>query len=411
MRKIYLFVAALSLMALSASCNLLGLDVDTNPYKSLDLSTRAGGFVEQGNDTFTFEFIDRINALSEKDYIISPLSMQFLLGMILDGAKGETSDEICKVLGYGKGETEAVNEYCLSMLKQLPGLDKKTKLNIANAIFVKKGRTLLDTYRTDVSKYFDAKVDFLDFSDNERSLKAINGWCSKQTDGHISKILDKVDQNNMAYLLNAIYFKSQWKEKFEKSRTTEEVFTRESGSKANVMMMKQNESYSYNENDVFKIVQIPYGNGAFSMIALLPQKGKKVADVVDYLKKNDWNSVRRDFVPCEVDLWLPRFETKFSINLNAILSAMGMPSSFSPALADFTAMSKDALCLSFVQQDAVIKVDEEGTVAAAISSAGMMDYAAAPGTRVEFHADHPFIYLITESSTGAVLFAGRYSNN
>ena len=114
-------------------------------------------------------------------------------------------------------------------------------------------------------------------------------------------------------------------------------------------------------------------------------------------------------VPCDVDLWLPKFETKFHIDLNDILSEMGMASSFDALKADFTAMSADAMCLSFVKQDAVIKVDEEGTEAAVVSSAGMLATSAGPGDHIVFHADHPFLYLITESSTGAVLFAGKYS--
>ena len=121
------------------------------------------------------------------------------------------------------------------------------------------------------------------------------------------------------------------------------------------------------------------------------------------------DSFIRGMFHCDVDLWLPKFETKYHIKLNDILSAMGMPSAFDDKSADFKAMSDYALCLSFVQQDAVIKVDEEGTEAAAVSAAGMMKATSVgPGERVVFHADHPFIYLITESSSGAVLFAGRY---
>ena len=102
-------------------------------------------------------------------------------------------------------------------------------------------------------------------------------------------------------------------------------------------------------------------------------------------------------------------ETKYSKKFNDILSEMGMPSAFSAIAADFKAMSDAALCLSFVTQDAVIKVDEEGTEAAVVSSAGMMATSAGPGEHIVFHADHPFLYLITENSTGAIIFAGKYS--
>ena len=173
-------------------------------------------------------------------------------------------------------------------------------------------------------------------------------------------------------------------------------------------MMKNLEDYLYQDNDDFRVVSLPYGNGAFSMKVILPQAGKSLVDVTSALKTADWDQFLSKMVTCNVDLWLPKFETKYSKKLNDILSEMGMPSAFSAEAADFKAMSDDALCLSFVKQDAAIKVDEEGTEAAAISSAGLKATSAGPGEHIVFHADHPFLYLITESSTGAILFAGKY---
>jgi serpin B len=405
MNKIAILAAAAALLL---SCGKPSDDGKDNPYKALDLSTKSAEFVKKG-ESFTFNYIDRISASTKKDFIISPLSMQFLLGMILDGAQGATADEICQVLGYGAGEVQGVNEYCLSMLKQLPGLDKKTTLNIASAIFVDDGWPLLDSYKKTVGNYYQAEVSNLDFSDGAGSLKVINGWCKDHTNGLIPKVLDEVKPDMLAYLLNAMYFKSQWKEKFEKGMTAEEPFTRESGTRGTVPMMKQNKNYSYTETNVYQAVRLSYGNGAFSMYVFLPIGKNTLADVTAFLKDADWDLVRNDMSTCDVNLWLPRFETKFHIKLNDILSEMGMPSSFDGERADFRAMSDYALCLSFVQQDAVIKVDEEGSEAAVVSSAGMMkNTSIGPERSVVFHADHPFLYLITESSTGAVLFAGRY---
>ena len=404
-------LAALTAIALSGSAcsKIFGDDSKNNEYKPLQLTTKSAEFAEKGS-TFTFQFIDQINTASTKDYIISPLSMQFVLGMVLDGAKGETAEEICQVLGYGAGETEAVNEYCLSMLQQLPALDKKTKLTIANAIFVDDGWPLQDNYKRTVGKYYQAEVSNLNFADGAASLKAINGWCADHTNGLIPQILDKVDRDMLAYLLNALYFKSQWKDKFDKANTSDEFFTDEFGTRGKLPMMKQNKAYGYTETDVYQAVRLPYGNGAFSMYVFLPKEQYGVSDVTASLRQADWDLVRDAFSTCEVNLWLPRFETKYHIKLNDILSEMGMPLSFDPVHADFSAMSDYALCLSFVQQDAIIKVDEEGSEAAAVSSVGMLRTASAgPDRFVVFHADHPFLYLITESSAGAVLFAGRYS--
>lgn len=412
MRRFTFFAAMAALVVSAVSCQetISGGDAENNPYKPLTLSTKSAEFVQKGQ-SFAFEFISRIEAAKD-EYIISPLSMQFLLGMILDGAQEETADEICNVLGYGAGEVQAVNEYCLQMLEQLPAIDKQTKLSIANAIFVDDGWPLLDSYKADVSRYFQAEVANLDFTDNAGSLKTINGWCDKNTNGLIPKVLDEVSPDMLCYLLNALYFKSQWMNKFQKNATADESFTDEAGTKGRVPMMKQEKSYLYDENDLFQVVRIPYGNGAFALYAFLPLSGHEVSDVIAWLKKSDWDAFRSSLSGCEVDLWLPKFETKFRMKLNEILSQMGMPRSFDGHRANFQAMSQYALCLSFVQQDAIIKVDEEGTEAAAISSAGMMKNTSvgAPEPHVVFHADHPFLYLITESSTGAILFAGKYNH-
>ena len=227
----------------------------------------------------------------------------------------------------------------------------------------------------------------------------------------IPKILDEVSPDMLAYLLNAMYFKSQWSNKFSKDATIDKPFTDEAGNKAQVKMMRQEKKFPYMENELFQAVSLPYGNSAFSMTVILPKAGKTVSQAVAALKGNGWKECMNNMYHEEVDLWLPRFETQFHIKLNDILSEMGMPLAFDEKKADFKAMSLYALALSFVQQDAAIKVDEEGTEAAVISSAGMMEATAvAPGHIYKFHADHPFLYLITEKSTGAILFAGRYSN-
>lgn len=409
MKRLIIVSAAALALAATACVNSQNLGDEHNEYKPLELTTKGAEFVQKG-ESFTFEFIDRINAEAEKDYIVSPLSMQFLLGMILNGAQGETAEQIATVLGYGAGEIAQVNEYCLSMLNQLPNLDRKTGIAIANAIYVDEGYGLQDAYKSEVGKYYKAEVANLNFSDGASALKEINGWCKKNTGGMIDKILDEVSPDMLAYLLNALYFKGQWKDKFSKSRSEQESFTNEAGTKSQVTMMKTEKKFPYSENDIYQAVKLPYGNGAYAMIVLLPKTGHTVADVSASLRKSDWDSIRYGFDTREVDLWLPRFETKYNIKLNDLLSAMGMPNSFDPIKADFKAMSDDALCLSFVQQHAAIKVDEEGTEAAAVSSAGMLKESAMPMDNAVFHADHPFLYLITESSTGVVLFAGRYSN-
>ena len=407
--KQFFIITALAAMTLTGCWNSQDLGDEANEYKPLELTTKGSEFVQKG-ETFSFSFLEKINDAADKDYIISPLSMQFLLGMILDGAQGETAEQIAAVLGYGAGETQQVDEYCLSMLTQLPKLDRRTGIAIANAIYVDDGWPLKDAYKSEVGQYYKAEISNLDFSDNEASLKEINGWCKKHTNGMIEKILDEVDPSNLCYLLNALYFKGQWKEKFNKSVSAEETFTNEAGVTSKVTMMKNEKEFPYAESKAFQAVRLPYGNGAYAMTVILPKAGYTVKDVVTYLRDANWNEFRYGFDSREVKLWLPRFETKYNILLNDILSEMGMPYAFDASNANFSALSDYALRLSFVQQHAAIKVDEEGTEAAAVSSAAFEKNAAMPLEPAVFHADHPFLYLITESSSGVVLFAGRYAN-
>ena len=397
------------------SCNGLeqegGKDDGNNPYSPISLSTKQSDFVKAGN-SFAGRFIDKIdeNALRQKqnEWIVSPLSLQLALGMLLNGAQGETATEICRTLGYGEGETAEINAWAKLMLEQLPKLDKKTDLALADAIFYNKTMTLKAPYKDAVGTSYKATFEALDFTKTKASADVINKWCDQQTKGLIPHVLDEVDPSYLAYLVNALYFKSQWREKFARSASGNETFYQEDGSKGKVKMMKQaGKKFQYGETEVWQAIRLPYGNGNFAMTVVLPKEGHSVREISAALGKGETvNTVWQ----VEADLWLPRFETKYHIKLNDILMDLGMPRSFSPK-ADFKAMSDYASFVGCVQQDAVIKVDEEGTEAAAVTVVGVLGATAyiEPPQKVVFHADHPFLYLITESSTGTILFAGKYS--
>ena len=407
MKRFFFYAILSSAFIVSCACakHAISTGWDDNPYKAISLDTKGLEYIEKGS-AFSYDFISRIEKAAEKDFVVSPLSMQFLLGMILEGAEGATAEEISAVLGYGVGEGEAVNAFCHAMLEQLPALDKATKLAIAGAIFVNELIPLEESYKQTVQQYYGAGIRNLDFFDLKGSADIINKWCSDNTEGLVKKVVDEVSPEMLAYLLNALYFKSGWSEPFKKAMTEEELFAGAAGLEK-LPMMKRFSNISYAETDVFQAVNLPYGNGAFSMTVLLPKEGFSPSDVTRSLKEGEQLS----FSQPKVDLWLPRFETSFNVKLNDILSAMGMPASFDPDNAQFKKMSRYAFYLSYVRQDAVIKVNEEGTEAAAVSSAGMVGATAMPPAEepVVFHADHPFLYLITESSTGAILFAGRFA--
>ncbi len=409
MKKTFPFFLSL-LFLLVSGCGSISPENGKNERKDIPLTTKQGEYIKAGNE-FAWRFMAKVDEAESKgekgDWFVSPLSLQIALGMLLNGAQGETAAEICRTLGYKDGETAYINDWCKLMLDQLPQLDKKTDLTLADAIFVKKGVPLKDPYVKTVEQYYDAAIENLDFYQVEKSTKYINNWCSKQTKGLIPKVIDKVSPDLMAYLINALYFKSEWQEKFPKANTSDERFTYEDGTTGQVPMMKlDGKSFRYGETETYQFIRLPYGNGAFCMTVVLPKEGTTVHEVTALLEKEKPSFL--DTRSLEVDLWLPRFETKYHIQLNDILAELGMPLSFIKDVADFKAMSEYASHVDFVTQDAVVRVDEEGTEAAAVTVIGMVEATGIPFKTV-FHADHPFLYLITEQSTGAILFAGKYA--
>ena len=411
-----LFFCALAAAFALCACNGSGIDWTDlggsdsgNEYKALELSTKGAGYVEKGNG-FALRLMENVigaESINGGSFIVSPLSMQFLLGMMLSGAQGQTADEICEVLGYGASETADVNEYCKSLLAQLPGLDAKTKLKIANAVLVNKNYSMLDSYKKTVADFYGAKVENTEF--NMAAVNRINSWCSQQTAGKIPSILKALDPDTFAVLLNAMYFKSKWSNEFSKDATAKTIFIREDGTNKYVDMMKQGGMRSYGWHDIFRAVSLPYGNGAFSMVICLPDEGHTVSEVAAALNDIGWKSFLNGMGSCKVDLWLPKFESTTELKFNDLLSAMGMPLAFT-ALADFGAMTELPVCISEIKQKAFISVDESGSEAAAVSIGTMMPTSAGPepGETVVFHCDHPFLYFITEQSSSAILFAGNY---
>ena len=365
------------------------------------------------NNRFTLNFLKTVNETdkSGKSFIYSPLSITYVLGMVNDAATGQTEKELEQVLGFHEGGIQAVNDYCKNLIDNLPQVDNKVTLNIANAIFLNKRYTLKQQFEKDMQKYYDAKAEALDFSSSS-TLGRINGWCSEKTKGMIPTILDEVDPRMMSYLLNAIYFKADWTSKFDPKNTKEEQFQMEKGS-TKLPMMHQNVLIRYVKNDTYSAVEIPYGNGMWSMYVMLPEEGKTTNDVIDYLAQTTPVYGSR---PYEVDLKLPRFETSSDTNdvdgnLIGLLNKMGIHLAFNPQLAEIPNMCDKSVYINMMRQKAKIKVNEEGSEAAAVTVAGMLTNAYIPTEplKATFHANRPFVYVIREASSGIILFVGKFT--
>lgn len=342
--------------------------------------------------------------------VISPISVAYLMGMLSNGANGATKKEIMKVLGMENISVQTLNEAYKSFINTAPRLDDKTTINIANSIAVNKTISLKNGYKKTVTDMYDADVESLDFA-SPSALQKINTWCCNKTNGMIPKIIDQLDNNALAVLMNAIYFNGTWKNKFDWASTKEERFQGYTRDVKRVKMMHQSDMFFYTSNDYFAAVNLPYGNGTYSMTVILPNNGKSTADIINLLDADKFGKIRKSMEKCIVDLKLPRFTTSTETQLNKPISELGAPSIFIPGKADFNNMSATSMFVSAMIQKAKIEVSEEGTKASAVT-AGIMVMSALPNAEprhVVFHANRPFIYTITERRTGAILFIGQYT--
>jgi len=389
--------------------------VDMLPQtRAIQLTEEQREFAKKNND-FTFNLYRAVNDAQQerKSIVTSPLSVTYVMGMLNDGAAGKTEEEITSVLGFGAGDKAAVNAYCQALIQQAPLADPSVKLQIANIVAADEDVVLEDTYKQNMSDYYEADVASLDFSE-PASLDYLNGWCNEKTEGMIPKIIDQLSPEAKLVLMNAICFKATWTEKFDEQDTKEETFTKDDGTAATVPMMYRNALIQYGANDVFSSVCLPFGSGdKYRMYVLLPSEGKSVDDVVNVLTNDFWEK-NRPSGNAVVDLKLPRFKTNSDIKLNDLISQLGAPSMFDSEKADFAGISKNykELYVSLLKQKAAIEVSEEGTKASAVTVA-MLDTTSGPMDyeKATFHADRPFVYLIQEWDTRAVFFIGTYEGD
>ena len=371
--------------------------------RMIELSKDEQKLVQSNND-FAFRLFRQTRG--EESSIISPLSVTYALGMLNNSAAGQTQQEINKTLGFGEAGADAINAFSRRMLDEAGTLDPNTQALIANTIFVNEGMgyRLQDGFVEKANAYYDAYPQNRDFADGQ-TMDVINRWASDHTKGFIERVLDETSFNPLAvsYLLNALYFKGMWSSPFKASDTREEPF----GDGPAVPMMFQFSNFQYTENELYQAVNLPYGNGAYQMTVFLPREDKTVGDVLESLDGSNWQIGKQEQVWfTDVDLKLPRFETENKIDLAKTMSDLGMPKAFTP-YAEFPYFCNWPVYIGKMFQVARIKLDEKGTEAAAVTVIGL-ETTSIPSFRT-FHANRPFVYVISEKSTGAIFFIGQYT--
>lgn len=380
-------------------------------YENMDAEyltlTDAQDSIIAKNNTFAVKLFEKTAKMQST--VISPISVSYLMAMLANGANGQTKADIMKALQLEEKDLDEMNALYKMMIQRYGNTGNGTTLNIANYFAMNKEVNLEDAYANKMKNIYNAGIESLDFT-SSKTTAHINNWCKKNTNGMIPSIIDKVDANASAYIMNAIFFNGTWADKFSKSQTKNENFRGYTRDITMVPMMHKSDKLLYWGNDMYTAVRIPYSNSSYTMTVMLPNEGVSIDEMLKTMENADLTAWRQDAEQCIVDLKLPRFTTEADVTLNNIISELGAANIFN-SNADFTNIAKSNMFVSQMFQKAKIEVSEEGTKAAAVTAA-IMTMSALPTEEpkhVTFHANRPFVYMITEANTNAIFFMGQYT--
>ena len=348
-------------------------------------------------------------ASPDSNVFISPLSASMALGMTMNGAAGTTFDEMRSTLGFPAPMTgNEINQSYRDLITLLRGLDRKVDFRIANSIWYRDtfGPMIAPSFLSEARNFFDARAAGLDFG-APSAVTVINTWAKEATNGKIEKVIESIDREMVMFLMNAIYFKGDWREAFSRGDTRLEAFTPRTGAPRDVPMMHRAGEARATIVDGRIIADLGYGGDAFSMTVVLPRPGEDVNAMINSLGSAFWSSLPA-LQTQKVALTLPKFTLRWEKVLNDELKQMGMPTAFAPDGADFTRLSPAAgrsLYISFVKQNTFVDVNEVGTEAAAVTVVGIR-ITSAPQV-LDVRVDRPFVFLLRERLSGTVLFIGK----
>lgn len=408
MKKI-ISVFAICLMALVSleACNKLQPEnpeeqEESKPFEPISL-TKAEQQINKASNKFGIDVYHKL--YSKDDILISPLSLSLALSMTTNGAAGTTAEEMLSTLGFAGQSIDDMNTYYQKMVNALLEADPKTTFEVANSIWADEKIGVKKSFTDATEKYYSSEVFPADFS-KQSTVNQVNSWVSDKTHGKIKSILEAPNKAMVMALINALYFNGKWAFEFD-GKIKKEDFTTLKGGKSKVDMMTAKVK-NYCEYDGFSMVRLPYGNGAFNLDVILPPKDEDFGEAVARFNAETLDHLSYPYT-ADVNLKLPKFTFEYETELNDVLKSLGMGLAFSD-MADFSSMAEKSLKISLVKQKTFIDVNEKGTEAAAVTIVGMVATSAFPPPtlkKVDFFVDRPFLFLIREQSTGAILFMGQ----
>lgn len=369
--------------------------------------TEASDVFKQKMAQFAFTLLNRTIASGEvdKNQLLSPLSAMYCLALIVNGAGEETRKQMSAVLGMAP---EELNPALLAYALGLPS-GKDAKLELANSVWFRDCDSLKinESFLQTVADWYAAQIYASEF--DAKTVKNINAWCEKYTDGMIKKIIDEIEPSGMLYLINALVFDAKWETEYEKDQIESGDFTTAKGEKQAATFLYSTE-HLYLEGKTFEGVVKYYKGGDYAFVGLLPKEGTDAATLAGSLTGEEWATAWKNRSEEVVKTKIPEFKTESFIKLTDILREMGMTDAFDPSAADFLPMGTyngGSLYLSDVFQKTYLELDRNGTKAAAVTWGIMKATSAAPPENPkEIYLDRPFVYLIVDTATGIPSFIG-----
>ncbi|MEK7434334.1 MAG: serpin family protein [Cyanobacteriota bacterium] len=376
------------------------------PLTDKDKKITSDDKVVQSNNKFAFKIYSEL-LKKEGNIFISPTSILFCLSMIYNAADGKTKEEMEKVLEFTGSSLDEINKANNTLMRQLSNVDAGVKLNIANSLWGNKSLEFSSDFKKNMSDSYKAEISSLDFS-SKKSVDVINEWVKNSTNSKISKIIDSLSEQDLLVLINAIYFKGTWTNKFEKELTKDISFKGATKTK-DVPMMSNFDDYKYVNDAGLQGIELPYGKENISMFIFLPGAGQGIADLNKNMTSEKLTELIGKLKKKKGKITMPKFKLEYEASLNDALSTIGMSDAFSDSanLSKLFAKPVTNSKISQVKHKTFIDVNEEGTEAAAVTAGTVTATSIMiPEDPFEMNVDSPFFYVIRDKSTQSILFMG-----
>ncbi|MCT1576835.1 serpin family protein [Oceanobacillus kimchii] len=411
MKKCFFIFSILCLFLLFSAC---GTDnsatggnnsTDAPPTTKIDTSVLVND-ANQASNHLGFQTLQRLKGNEEDNIFVSPISIWLAVSMAYNGADGDTKDEMTNALQLGDIDLQTLNEHNASMMDQVSNHDD-VELNILNSIWLRPKFTFLEDFEQQVTESYNPELGPL------TTKEPMNEWVSEKTNGKITNLIEKVDEDHVAFLLNATYFNGNWKYPFDENNTDNDSFNLDESSITEVPFMSLDEKLFYWENDEFQLVALPYGEeGNIQMEVFLPNESIRLQEFVNKLTLEDWQNWRESMQETVGSLKMPKFSLEYESELQDFFQALGMEKAFDQNIADFSNMIDPAqlrgnLYISKIMHKTFLEVDERGTEAAGATSVEMKEESAIVSPApFQMEINRPFLLTISDNETDTILFMG-----